>query len=343
MHRRGPDAVSVGEDARGGRAASKPQNRGTRGNLQDTMDADRSKMVWPGLRRWDIFEGPTRVLPEVPLIGEVDLKNMVPHALKADRHLGQFEVHLVYDGIREVWLDRPENAFIIPCGSGIVIQAGQLHGGVRNAQYPARYIAIRFRFPRSNTAALPGISSRQTFGIRQTLERLKHPAFTYSRKLGDILLQLLAEHRQRGVGMEVAARGHFLEFLAWLQRDLLRAPASADASGTAVSPEIRKGLAYMEQNIGISFSIENMAEAAGLSPSRFRRLFHKQTGLSPHDYRARRRVELSQHLLRTGKQSVTEVAMDLGFASAAHFALVFRRFVGVAPSQWRNQGNAGNE
>ena len=294
-------------------------------------------VIWPGLRRWDIFEGPTRILPEVPLIGEVDLKNMVPDALKADRHLGQFEVHLVYDGIREMWLNAPETPFTIRCGFGIVIQPGQWHGGVQEALYPARYIAIRFRIPKSNTAALPGISPCQTAKIRQTLEQVKAPDFIYSPELGECLRRLLDEHRQRGPGMEAAARGFFLEFLAWLQRDLLRAAGAVTTGGGMISPKIKRSMEYVDNNIGTSFSINSMAEAADLSPSQFRRIFHEEMGLRPHDYLARRRVEMAKKMLLDTKQSVTDIAMELGFASGAHLALAFRRFVGTAPLQFRTQ------
>lgn len=343
MHSRGTDAVSAAEDASGGRDASKPRNRGTRGKLPEAIGGDRSKVIWPGLWRWDIFEGPTRILPEVPLIGELDLKNVVPDALKADRHIGQFEVHLVYDRIRELWLDTPETPFTVRRDFGIIIQPGQLHGGVREAQYPAWYIAIRFRIPEGRTAMLPGISPRQTAEIRQALTSVENPIFKFSSELGSALHHLLDEHRQRRLGMEVAARGFFLEFLAWLRRDLQRAPcsqstAAAGAGSAALSPEIARGLAYLERNIGISLSVDKIAEAAGVSPGRFRRIFHEQIGLSPHDYLARRRVELSKSMLADSQRSVTDVAMDLGFASSAHFALVFRRFVGMAPAQFRDHG-----
>jgi AraC-like DNA-binding protein len=300
--------------------------------------------IWPGLRCWDIFEGPKRILPEVPFVGEFNLKNVVPDALKADRHIGQFEVHLIYDGIRELWIDVPENILSIRSGYGIILQPGQWHGGARNAQYRAWYNSIRFQIPCGRAAALPGMSPRQTAEIRRTIAGVETPIFNFSSVLGDSLRKLIDEHRNRDIGMQVATRGAFLEFLAWLQRDLLRSQNAVDRRGgiPALSPEIQNSLDYLEKNIGISLSVKNMAEAAGLSTSRFRRLFHKQMGLSPHDYLARRRVELSKIILRTDKKSVTDVAMDLGFASAAHFALVFRRYVGVAPSQWRNQGKVEN-
>ncbi len=314
-------------------------------NLSDAMDRKAAKIVWPGMRRWDIFEGPTRILPEVPFIGEFDLKNVVPNVLKADHHADQFEVHLIYDGIRELWVDAPENILSIRSGFGIILQPSQWHGGAMDAQYPAWYNSIRFKIPIGKAATLPGVSLRQIAKIRQTLERVETPIFKFSSVLGNSLRRLLDEHRQRDRGMEVAARGAFLEFLAWLQRDLLRLQDTGSVNKTTSEPsaQIKNSLTYLEENLGTSFSVENMAEAAGLSPSRFRRLFHSQMGLSPHDYLARRRVELSKPLLRTGKKSVTEVAMDMGFASAAHFALVFRQFVGMAPSQWRNRSKADNE
>ena len=298
------------------------------------------KLVWHGIKAWETFEGPTQILPEVPIIGEFDLKDTVLYALKPDRHIGEFEVHLVYHGVMEVWVDSPEQPLIINRGSGVITRPGQLHGGVHEALQPARWMWIRIAFPTDKSGFLPGISSRETHRIRQDLAGVATPTFRFSHELGDCLRRLLDEHRRGLPGMQTAARGIFLEFLVWLHRDLLHAPQPPTVARPMLSPEIKRGIEYADKNLGMSFSIDQMADAACLSASQFRRLFHEQTGQSPHDYLVRRRVECSKQMLKESKKSITDIALDMGFASSAHFASVFRRFVGITPLQFREQHKA---
>jgi len=295
------------------------------------------KLVWHGIKAWETFEGPTQILPEVPIIGEFDLKDTVLYALKPDRHIGEFEIHLVYHGVMEVWVDSPANALVITRGGGLITRPGQLHGGVHEALQPARWMWIRIAFPPDKSGFLPGISSRETNRIKQGLAEVANPTFRFSHELGDCMRRLLDEHRRALPGVQTAARGIFLEFLVWLHRDLLHAAQPPAASGAQLSPEIKRGIEYADKNLGRSFSIDQMADAACLSASQFRRLFHEQTGQSPHDYLVRRRVECSKEMLKESKKSITDIAMDMGFASSAHFASVFRRFVEIAPLQFREQ------
>jgi AraC-like DNA-binding protein len=73
--------------------------------------------------------------------------------------------------------------------------------------------------------------------------------------------------------------------------------------------------------------------------------FRAATGLRPHEYLIRRRIERAQELLLTSRLSLVDIAMDVGFRTQAHFTTVFGRFVGETPSVWRqrNQWTAAND
>jgi AraC-like DNA-binding protein len=63
--------------------------------------------------------------------------------------------------------------------------------------------------------------------------------------------------------------------------------------------------------------------------------FRAATGLRPHEYLLRRRVECAQQRLLSPNAAVIEVAVELGFQTQAHFTNVFKRFVGQPPHAWR--------
>ena len=82
-------------------------------------------------------------------------------------------------------------------------------------------------------------------------------------------------------------------------------------------------------------SLDEMSIGFGLSPSHFARKFQKSTGLSLNRFMNRRRIGLSLLLLRTGKESIAQLSLDLGFSSQSHFTLLFSGLTGLTPSRFR--------
>ena len=85
------------------------------------------------------------------------------------------------------------------------------------------------------------------------------------------------------------------------------------------------------------FSLERLAEQAGLSRFHFQRLFKSATGVSPSRYHINLRMNEARRLLRETKMSVVDVALEVGYANPSHFARLFRRETGLSPSDYRRQ------
>lgn len=81
-----------------------------------------------------------------------------------------------------------------------------------------------------------------------------------------------------------------------------------------------------------------LARIALCSDAHFIRSFRRVFGETPHRYLQRRRVERAMWLLRTTERSVSEVCLDVGFASFATFSRTFRSIVGESPSSFRARG-----
>jgi AraC-like DNA-binding protein/mannose-6-phosphate isomerase-like protein (cupin superfamily) len=79
-----------------------------------------------------------------------------------------------------------------------------------------------------------------------------------------------------------------------------------------------------------------LAAKVGVSESHFYRLFQELHGQSPANYIDRLRMNRACGLLRQPGASVTGVALDLGFKTSQHFATVFKKYIGVSPTQWRS-------
>lgn len=82
---------------------------------------------------------------------------------------------------------------------------------------------------------------------------------------------------------------------------------------------------------GARWSLSGLAAEASMSRSRFALRFKAVCGLSPMDYLTRWRMLLAADRLSTDGETVSEVAFDLGYDSAAAFSTAFRRVMGRAP------------
>lgn len=81
--------------------------------------------------------------------------------------------------------------------------------------------------------------------------------------------------------------------------------------------------------------LETTAHQAGLSPYHFLRSFSKVLGVTPHQYLVRSRLRHAARLLADDAASVTDVALDVGFADLSNFVRTFHRAAGVSPRQFR--------
>lgn len=98
--------------------------------------------------------------------------------------------------------------------------------------------------------------------------------------------------------------------------------------------------AYLAANYQQKFSLTEVAARFYLSPYYLSRLFRRVTGQSIVDYINGRRIEAAQRLLTTTDLSISDVAEQTGFASAAHFRRVFHEMTGTRPLQYRKEHKA---
>ena len=82
-------------------------------------------------------------------------------------------------------------------------------------------------------------------------------------------------------------------------------------------------------------SVDDLAQAAGLSRAHFSREFRRAFGESPHAYLLTRRLERAAAMLRTTDRSVTDVCFSVGLRSLGSFTTSFTRTYGISPVAYR--------
>ncbi|MGO9056237.1 MAG: helix-turn-helix domain-containing protein [Candidatus Binataceae bacterium] len=110
-----------------------------------------------------------------------------------------------------------------------------------------------------------------------------------------------------------------------------------DAPPTAVPDPapIARVLRQMESRIEEPHTLAELARIAGLSRYHFLGRFKSVTGVTPHQWLLRARLGEAAWRLATSRDSVTDVALDVGFEDLSNFIRSFRTEFGVSPSRYR--------
>jgi AraC family transcriptional regulator len=101
---------------------------------------------------------------------------------------------------------------------------------------------------------------------------------------------------------------------------------------------LQRTVAYIHQNLRQPLALADLSRVACLSAYHFSRTFKRSTGFSPHQYVLRARVDAARALLVSGRLSVAEIALHVGFFDQSHLARHFKRQCGVPPSGFLTRG-----
>jgi AraC-like DNA-binding protein len=103
------------------------------------------------------------------------------------------------------------------------------------------------------------------------------------------------------------------------------------------SDRIQTALAFARKNLHTKLTVENLAEAAHLSPRQFRRAFAAETGESPAKAIEKLRLEAARLMLEDSRHPIETIARQTGFADGERMRRAFVRVFGQPPQAMRRQ------
>lgn len=145
--------------------------------------------------------------------------------------------------------------------------------------------------------------------------------------------KLEEELRTRSGGFKFMATASFMQIVGYLSRCFAR---TKNPDSRALL-RIGEAISYLEANYQESIDLDRLGEIAHMSKRNFMRNFRAAIGTSPIAHLIQMRVNHAASLLRHTRQSVTEIAFQVGFGDSNYFARQFRRILGVTPSKYRQQ------
>jgi AraC-like DNA-binding protein len=132
---------------------------------------------------------------------------------------------------------------------------------------------------------------------------------------------------------------HYLAMLcAYVARTYGTARIPSDQAKGGLAPWQRRWLidVFASDPKGES-GLTMLARGCGLSTSHFARCFKQSFGVPVHRYIIQQRIEVAKTLLLNPGSSLTEVALNTGFADQAAFGRTFAALVGSTPAKWRKE------
>jgi AraC family transcriptional regulator len=148
-------------------------------------------------------------------------------------------------------------------------------------------------------------------GLMAELETEKESGRMYAESLANILaLHLLRHYTASARGMQ-----HFV--------------------GGLSGKKLRYVLDFIQTNFASDLGLSELATVAGMSQFHFAREFKRATGVTPHQYLIKLRIEQAKELLSRSELSLVDVGFKAGFSHQSHFTRLFRKLTGMTPQSYR--------
>jgi AraC family transcriptional regulator len=112
-------------------------------------------------------------------------------------------------------------------------------------------------------------------------------------------------------------------------------PVLRTYSGGLSAQRLQQTIDYIQAHLDEKLSLETIAAELNLSTYYFCELFTQSMGMPPYKYVLHQRVDRAKQILKHSEKSLTDIALDCGFANQSHLTRHFKKYTGVTPSRYR--------
>lgn len=150
---------------------------------------------------------------------------------------------------------------------------------------------------------------------------------------------LIDAHGSESATRKLRMRASLMELFACYLDECLN--GSSIPCSRSQEPKWNDVLAYVEQNLSGSITVEDMAKVAYLHPNYFITAFKSMMGISPIQYVTERRLIAAKQMLAETEMPITEIAGRVGLLNH-YLSRLFKRYTGITPMQFRRIVHAGS-
>lgn len=107
-----------------------------------------------------------------------------------------------------------------------------------------------------------------------------------------------------------------------------------DTALTLYRDEMEEAIRLLEKDFREKLSLQQLADAVGMSRTNFRRVFKEYYGIAPMEYRIRKRMEVIQATMSFQRMPMKEIAERFGYPDAFSFSRQFKQYLGMSPKEF---------
>jgi AraC-like DNA-binding protein len=268
-------------------------------------------------------------LPEIPLLGWQCYSKARPD-LPLHRHSGCMEFHYCERGNQVFQVG--ERLYRLQGGDLFFNQPNELHSTGGYPCGPGVIYCLIVKVPKTDQGFL-GLSSGESRLLVNRFVQMSDRQFKATRGIKLLFDELFQLHDHR----EIFLRKSRMQSTA--VRLLLTMLDCSARHAAKSQPSVR--ITHMIQTIRDcpqgEYRLEDLARQTHLSLARFKGRFKVEMGISPWQFILQTKIEAAQKRLREEGESITKIAIELGFVSSQYFATVFKRVTGMTPREYRNR------
>jgi AraC-like DNA-binding protein len=227
---------------------------------------------------------------------------------------------------------------VVPGGHFLVVPAHARHRGLNNLRMPSEVASLTFNLRRGGRCPALPFTRAELDWMGSCFKEAGIGVYPFGPALKLIMPLLKAEIAAWNGSQTTQDRRARLRML--ICANILEA-----AREVALKPVERPNgivmaaVEYLRAHLDEPLSVAALTKHLGFSRARVFDMFTAETGLAPHHYLVRLRLEKATELLRNTRQSITEIAFATGFASGQHLSRVFRTYYRETPSECRESVN----
>jgi len=229
---------------------------------------------------------------------------------------------------------RPGRTMEVTGGYFLFAPHGSQHRGGQDVRMPSVLCGIQFDARRRDAARHSVLTCEDLHTLLGQLDGVPPTVRPFDRELRRVIPRMMEECQAFNAGRGDFATKASLRALACLA--IVEAARQLASLGRADPTEmVAAAEAYLREHFAEQLQMSDLARHLGLSRARMFEVFKQATGLTPNDYLVRRRIQQARELLQETERSITDIALATGFSSSQYFSQVFRKYVGVTPSEYR--------
>jgi AraC-like DNA-binding protein len=242
-----------------------------------------------------------------------------------DHHHGDcYEILYHTKGEQEYWVDKEH--YKLKGKECLIIHPGEIHGSGSALNERKVYYSLTFPLPQVTESYL-GMSEADTKKILYIFNSSRRH-FLIEEDIGKYFRQIMIVVESSN-GLKTAEIT--INFL-----NILRAISESYESAPRRIPEYVKQLQKLiASRPTIEINYDCFLSSYGIEKSLLAQEFLKHIGVTIKNYTLAKQIDLAEELMRTTDLSVTQVALESGFSSSQHFAMMYKKFRNISPSEYR--------